>query len=213
MNDFDYDCLLKKRLARQASHRKRGGRSRRCPMSTDYMTEKQWKERNGKIVSVQFSQPTSWENFKELPKDIQEEYLKHLSETYGANIANLSEMFDVSPSTIRRYLRGAELNIKFRAGRSMNASQREVWEKFLHTELYTGTSFVECNKFSCDSEHGQIKSQNDTPVETSPMQMEKFSLCFSGHFDIDMVANSLRRMIHKNSVGKIEIVCTMTDSG
>lgn len=42
MNDFDFDCLQKKRLAQQAKYRKRGSKSKKCTMSTDYMTTKQW---------------------------------------------------------------------------------------------------------------------------------------------------------------------------
>lgn len=131
MTDFEYDCLQKKRLARQAFHRKNGSKSRRCPMSTDHMTEKQWTERNGKVVSVSFNKPISWDYFKELSKGTQEEYLRYLSATYRANTANLAEMFDVSASTIRRHIQSAGLDIKFHVGRSMNGEQREEWERFI----------------------------------------------------------------------------------
>ena len=100
MTDFAYDCLQKKRLARQALHKKNGSKSRRCPMSTDHMTEKQWKERNGKVVSVSFDKPTSWDNFRELSKGAQEEYLRGLLATYGANATNLAEMFDVEKKMV-----------------------------------------------------------------------------------------------------------------
>lgn len=40
MNDFEFDCLQKKRLAQQAKYRKRGSKSKKCPMSTDHMTKK-----------------------------------------------------------------------------------------------------------------------------------------------------------------------------
>lgn len=45
MNDFDYEVLQKKRLARQAFHKKGESKSRKCPMSTDRMTRKQWIEK------------------------------------------------------------------------------------------------------------------------------------------------------------------------
>lgn len=47
MNDFEFDCLQKKRLAQQAKYRKRGSKSKKCPMSTDHMTKKQWIEKDG----------------------------------------------------------------------------------------------------------------------------------------------------------------------
>ena len=78
MNDFEFDCMQKKRLAHQAKYRKRGSKSKKCPMSTDHMTAKQWKERCGKIVTVKMDSPVSWASFKELSKSTQEEYIKNL---------------------------------------------------------------------------------------------------------------------------------------
>lgn len=51
MNDFDYEVMQRKRLARQAFHRKSGSKSKKCPMSTDHMTRKQWLERCGESVT------------------------------------------------------------------------------------------------------------------------------------------------------------------
>lgn len=82
MNDFEFDCLQKKRLAQQAKYRKRGSKSKKCPMSTDHMTKKQWIERCGKIVTIKMDSPVSWASFKELSKQTQEEYLKNLMEKY-----------------------------------------------------------------------------------------------------------------------------------
>ena len=59
MNDFEFDCLQKKRLAQQAKYRKRGSKSKKCPMSTDHMTKKQWIERCGKIVTIKMDSPVS----------------------------------------------------------------------------------------------------------------------------------------------------------
>ena len=128
VNDFDYDCLQKKRLARQAKYRKRGSKSKKCTMSTDYMTQKQWKERNGKVVEANLSQPISWGTFKELSKSTQEEYLRHLMSEFGANATSLAMMFNVKPLTIRRYIQSNGLSIQFQFGHSMCSKQREAWE-------------------------------------------------------------------------------------
>ena len=200
MTDFAYDCLQKKRLARQALHKKSGSKSRRCHMSTDYMTEKQWKERNGKVVSVSFDKPTSGDNFREMSKGAQEEYLRCLSATYGANATNLAEMFDVSVSTIRRYIQSANLDIKFHVGRSMNAKQRAAWEAFL-----SGTAVP-------SAPHTVCEPKSDAPpklyVDTS-MRMNRFSLGFSGDINVDMIANSLKHILGGNATGQVEIVCSL----
>lgn len=199
MNDFDYENYQKKRLAHQASHRKCGSKSRRCPMSTDYMTQKQWKERNGKVVSLNFDKPTTWENFKELSKGVQEEYLRHLAETYNANATNLAEMFGMSVATVRRHIQSADLDIKFRVGHSMNAEQRDAWERFLHSaQEYIAVSDMK--------EEG--KAAEPAPAS---MKMSKFSLCFIGPINVEMVANSLRHILGDEANGEVRVVCSLTE--
>ena len=132
MDDFTYDCLQRKRLAQQAKYRKCGSKSRKCPLSTDHMTTKQWRERCGNIVSINMNGPVSWNSFKELSKQTQEEYIRGLIETYGANATSLATMFNVKPLTVRRYIAARELNVAFQVGRSMNAAQKLAWENFLN---------------------------------------------------------------------------------
>ncbi len=202
MTDFNYDCLQKKRLARQASHRKCGAKSRRCPMSTDHMTMKQWKERNGKIVSVSFYKPVSWDNFRELSKGAQEEYLRRLSAAFGANATNLADMFGVSVSTIRRHIQANGLDIKFHVGHSMNADQRTAWENFLNGVEPTPAA---------ETSHGrEPEPVPELHVDTS-MKMDRFSLSFSGDINIEMIANSLRHILGGNASGRVEVVCSLVE--
>lgn len=202
MTDFEYDCLQKKRLARQALHKKSGSKSRRCPLSTDHMTEKQWKERNGKVVSVSFDKPTSWDNFRKLSKEAQEEYLRGLAVTYGANTTNLAEMFDVSVSTIRRHIQSAGLAVKFHVGHSMNGEQRAVWEAFLGSTAPRPVSQT--------VREPQSEDPPKAHMDTS-MRMNKFSLSFSGDINVDMIANSLKHILGGKSTGQIEIMCSLTE--
>lgn len=202
MTDFEYDCLQKKRLARQALHKKCGSKSRRCPMSTDHMTEKQWKERNGKVVSVSFDKPTSWDNFRELSKGAQEEYLRGLSATYGANATNLAEMFDVSVSTIRRHIQSVGLDIKFHVGHSMNGEQRAAWEAFLGGKAPQPVPQT--------VRAPQPEKPPEVYMDTS-MRMDNFSLSFSGDINVDMIANSLKHILGGKATGRVEIVCSLVE--
>lgn len=197
MDDFTYDCLQKKRLAQQAKYRKCGSKSRKCPMSTDHMTKKQWRERCGKIVSINLNAPVSWEVFKELSKQTQEEYIKGLMENYGANATSLAAMFDVRPLTVRRYITVKELDVSFPVGHSMNAEQKLAWEKF----LADGKTTTEPDKNSC------VPVQ---PVEDDgSMSMDKFSISFSGQIDVSMIANSLRHILGDSATGVVEIMCSL----
>ncbi len=197
MTDFEYECLERRRLARQARYRKRGSKSRKCPMSTDHMTHKQWKERCEAIVSIRMGKPVSWENFKEMSKQTQEEYIKDLMETYGANATSLAEMFGIQPLTVRRYIAANELDISFQVGHSMNAEQRTMWERFLN-----------------DEEMSPVNTEPDLAVvnateRPSSMSMSKFALSFSGKIDVNMIANSLLQILGDDASGCVEIICNL----
>lgn len=73
MNDFDYDCMQKKRIARGAFahiNRKRGG----CSLPSDTLTEKQRKEKNGEVKSYNITRPMPWHEFKAMPEDLKCEF-------------------------------------------------------------------------------------------------------------------------------------------
>lgn len=193
MNDFEFDCLQKKRLAQQAKYRKRGSKSKKCPMSTDHMTKKQWIERCGKIVTIKMDSPVSWASFKELSKQTQEEYLKNLMEKYHINASSLAEMFHITPITVRRHIATQGLAVSFPVGHSMNAEDRRAWELFL----------------SGDASENEVSAENEETCDEEPMSMCSFSLRFSGKIDVSMISNSLVRILGDHSVGEIEVTCNL----
>lgn len=198
MDDFTYDCWQKKQLAQQARHRKRGSKSRKCSLPSDSLTKKQWKERNGKTLSINLNQPTSWEIFKEVSKPTQEEYLNHLLAVYGANATSLAAMFHVQPLTIRRFIQANGLAVKFPVGHSMNAEQREAWGQFLKGEVKPAPTPVQ-----------SVASHTSVSDKDEIMSMKKVSLSFSGKINADMIANSLLQILGENAVGEVEITCQL----
>lgn len=199
MTDFEFECMERKRLARQAKYRKRGSKSKKCPMSTDHMTLKQWKERCGAVVTVNIGKPISWDNFKELSKQTQEEYIKDLMNTYGANATSLAAMFNIQPLTVRRYIAARELDVTFQVGHSMNSEQREAWERFLNGE---------CD-YGMHTKPAQHSSENIGGQRTETMSMNRFSMSFDGKIDVNMISNSLLHIIGNDAVGSIEITCNL----
>lgn len=192
MNDFEFDCLQKKRLAQQAKYRKRGSKSKKCPMSTDHMTKKQWIERCGKIVTIKMDSPVSWASFKELSKQTQEEYLKNLMEKYHINASSLAEMFHITPITVRRHIATQGLAVSFPVGHSMNAEDRRAWELFLSGD-------------AVEQSENEVSLENEEMCDEEPMSMCSFSLRFSGKIDVSMISNSLVRILGDHSVGEIEV--------
>lgn len=73
MNDFDHDVIQMKRLAGQVKYRKRGSGSRKCSMSTDHMTRRQWEKSCGEMTTYQMMTPLTWEEFKSYSADIKRE--------------------------------------------------------------------------------------------------------------------------------------------
>lgn len=196
MNDFEFDCLQKKRLAQQAKYRKRGSKSKKCPMSTDHMTKKQWIERCGKIVTIKMDSPVSWASFKELSKQTQEEYLKNLMEKYHINASSLAEMFHITPITVRRHIATQRLAVSFPVGHSMNAEDRRAWELFLSGD-------------AVEQSENEVSAENEETCDEEPMSMCSFSLRFSGKIDVSMISNSLIRILGDHSVGEIEVTCNL----
>ena len=100
MNDFDYDALQKKRIAAGARHMRRGSRSKRCFLPSDNLTPAQLKRRNGPVSTYKLDAPMRWDDFKEMPVDLQKQYLTYLVETYGATNEMLGDMFYVHPTYV-----------------------------------------------------------------------------------------------------------------
>ena len=100
MNDFDYDALQKKRIAAGARHMRRGSRSKRCFLPSDNLTPAQLKRRNGPVSTYKLDAPMRWDDFKDMPVDLQKQYLTNLVETYGATNEMLGDMFYVHPTHV-----------------------------------------------------------------------------------------------------------------
>lgn len=170
-------------------------------MSTDHMTQKQWKERNGKVVTVNLNQPITWDDFKALTASMQEEYLKHMMENYGANATSFAAMFGVQPLTIRRHIQMNKLNIKFPVGHSMSTAQKDAWDELLHGKTSDEDAEVEVEDVPA--------TKLDEVASKQSMDMKRFSLCFNGRIDVNMIANSLLHILGDNAVGEVEIVCNL----
>lgn len=203
MTDFDYDVMQRKRIARMAKYRKGGSKSKKCPMSTDHMTRKQWEERCGEVHTYSMNEPKSWERFKQMPVHIQKEYLEGLVRDYNVNAASLGEMFNVQAATVRRHIDTHNLGLTFKVGNSMKPAQREEWEKFLNNR----TDYVE--DVDCSDVQHDLEQVAEEEVPESRMDMKQFSLTFQGVIDVNMIANSIISIIGQGAVGTVEIVCTM----
>ena len=128
MNDFD--VMTKKRIARGASARKCGSKSRRCTLPSDYLTDAQKKARNGKMSTYNLSKPMTYEQFNLMPRDLQREYLLKLRNDMHASARAIALMFGCSDETVRRAIH--ELGIGT-GGKKMVMSRDQLtrWKNWL----------------------------------------------------------------------------------
>lgn len=99
MNDFDYDCMQKKRVARGAfAHvgRKRG----KCRLPSDFLTPAQRKEKNGEVKSYNITRPMPWPEFKTLPEDLKREFFRNM-QSFGSTASWLADEMGAASATIR----------------------------------------------------------------------------------------------------------------
>ncbi len=152
-------------------------------------------------MSVQMGRPATWTAFKNFPQDIQEEYLGGLIEKYGANIPAVADMFRVTPACVRNYLTKNGMNPPFK--RSMSAEQRRKFKKFVFGAEEQGAEEPAQQMEACERE--EPKSPD------GQMRMRSFSISFDGPIDVNMVANSLRRILGDNPRGSIRVECSLAD--
>ena len=130
MNDFDFDVMTKKRIARGAAARKCGSKSRRCTLPSDYLTDAQKKARNGKMSTYNLSKPMTYEQFKLMPRDLQREYLLKLRNDMHASSRVIAQMLGCSYETVRVVIRNLGINT---GGKKMyiNLDQLMRWNNWL----------------------------------------------------------------------------------
>lgn len=166
MNDFDYDVMQKKRIARGAYHRKGGSKSRRCPMSTDYMTEKQIQERNGPVKHYDLKHPMTWTEFKFMPLDLQQEYLQSLVDRFSAFAKRVAEdVFGISAVTLSAHTRRKGLKVGWLNSHYTDRFKEDEWLAWLAGEetengesIYPGAE--------CDTEAGTAEAGTAEETET-----------------------------------------------
>lgn len=168
MNDFDYEVMQKKRIARGAAHMKRGSKSKKCSLPSDHLTPAQWKRRNGPVSTYKLDAPVSWDTFKEMPIDLQITYLRNLQELYRANDKMLADMFHVHFSHIAKYR--AALGVHAIGGKvSGEAKERRdaMWAAFCNGVVGGGDN-AESPTEDYDAETAE--RMDEEPISEGPME-------------------------------------------
>ena len=140
-------------------------------------------------MAVNFEEPMSWKEFKNLEKEEQREYLQHLIDTYGANAVAFAQMFRISAQTMRKYISSENIGITLSRGSRVD---KVAWSEFLGITT---------------EEESQEPATDAAPAA---MQICSASLRFAGKIDVDVIAAELRRVFDGNTQGQIEISFTVS---
>lgn len=211
MNDFDWDVLQRRRISRGAKHKVGGSKSKRCSLPSDGMTNKQWKERNGEVMTFNIKKRTDWKTFKTLSPEIKTEYLTKLRDEYGATKRMICEMFGICYTTLNIHLQECGINVGFSKThytREKEQAREARWLAFLGiTEedgaevQYSDGLVQEATPDHTDSSNQQIdKGQQG-------MSFDGFTARFSGPFDLVSLCNSLAAVIADGEMVRITVIC------
>lgn len=211
MNEYEEDRVFsddvreKKRLARQARYRKCGSKSRKCNLSSDRLTKKQWLERCGRTVTYNFKKPILWQDFCELPIHIQKEYLLNLIGEYQTTASDLAKMFGITPKTVTKHCEHEEIGIRFSPGKRMSKEKRRAFEEFCG--VVAPQEEVVVAKKEQEPAKTEAFTDMDNAKQSPDMAMTEFTLSFSGSFNREMICNSLASMLPKGAPVKLDIKC------
>ena len=176
MHDFDYDVMQKKRIARGASHMKRGSKSKKCTLLSDYLTAAQKRRLNGPVSTYKLDEPMNWESFKAMPEDLQKKYILNLQETYQANNDMLGKMFGVTGASVckMRHALGVSAMGQSKMTRDEVAVRDAKWDAFCNGVV--GGKPKEMKKEEVEESHNEIEefeSFDDSTKEPEAIDISK----------------------------------------
>lgn len=212
IDDFNYDCMEKKRIASGSKHMKRGSKSKKCTLPSDLLTAAQIKKKNGKVINMDMAKPTSLRNFKTWPTDIQKEYLTRYINEFGCTIADLAQIFGCSYSAFRKHLTDIEFDTSvFAVGKRMSKENRFRFRQWLSTYYPEFQSKETPRVEAPDSEPvPEVPNQEDHPADStnerdSLMGTPRVCMDFTGLLNVHQIANTLLSVANGKRV-KVSVV-------
>jgi hypothetical protein len=205
VTEFDYDCYRKKNVAHSAARRKGGSKSKKCSLPSDRMTQKQWNERCGQVMSYSIGKPMTWAEFSKLPKDLKEEYMNNLIEKYNANARTMAEVFGVSVATVFRVVKNDNLNVTFLKGKHPAGEKYEAFRRFMDGDSGVEEDIV----INADEVLTEVTEETNSIGDVQKTRLDSFTMNFSGEINVDMVSNSLRYILSGAKNAKIQIICEL----
>lgn len=207
MNDFDFDCMEKKRIASGSRHMKRGSKSKKCSLPSDMLTPAQIKKKNGKVIKMDMTKPTSFKDFKTWPEDLQKEYLMRYVNEFGCTINDLAALLNVYHATLRKHMSDIGFDKKvFAPGKRMSKENRLRFNQMLNTYRPDFKSMQQPAD-AASAQEPQKVTEDEISFENADIVMCTPRMCmdFTGLLNAHQIANALLSVAKGKQV-KVSVV-------
>ncbi len=119
----------KKTTSRGARAKRNGSKSKKCSLPSDGMTQAQWKRRNSEVKTYNIKFKMTYEQFKDMPQDLQGKYLTQIVQAYGATLADIArDVFGVNPNTLWMFCKSRNISTP---RTSRDSLSQPDWSEFL----------------------------------------------------------------------------------
>lgn len=215
---FISDVKDRKQMLSGARNMKRGSKSKKCTLPSDYLTASQKKKLNGEVKIYKMKEPITYDQFKLMPTEHQENYIVGLIDEYHVTGTQLAEMMGIAPKTLYNYLTSKNLSGYLPGkGHRMPKECRASWEKFLASKTGRNISVstrtdeyyqkAEQSVLQADSESSSSEDVDAAvPVDlVSSCKMSSFSISYEGNIRFKEIAAYLELMLGANPKGHLDI--------
>lgn len=111
------DIRERKQMAIGAKHMNRRGKGP-INMGVEYKSDKEINEMHGEVKTWELSKPLDYKTFKQMPDDVQGEYLRRLYDNYAPTDSQMAGWWKVNLETIRFLRRQHKIVVKTGHGRA-----------------------------------------------------------------------------------------------
>lgn len=177
MNEYERafvsDCREKKQIASSAAHMKRGSRSKACSLPSDTLTVAQRKKLDGECVTYKLDKVYTYAEFKQMPADIQTEYLNRWMELFGVGVSAIEKYFwRLKPSTLYAYVarRGISGQLRHKKGGQITDVTRKALQE-VAAPIWGGDCMGSGDAQTAEEAAGQLP---DMPVISAKIELNRF---------------------------------------
>lgn len=213
---FSQTSKERKSLARCALSKKNGSKSRSCTLPSDFLTEKQWKERNGEVFTSNLDRPMSYAEWKTLAMVQKWAYIIMLYRDYGARTQDIADMFGVGPSNLIQIFKRYSVEYKALARESESFNRRnpcQKWLDFISENSAQDKPIDDRDETVCQIEDRTVSQPEPVPAEEAVGFVRGLggSLRFEG--TPEAVFREVMRYLSPNAMYRMEIDFTQIGEG